>query len=114
MVAAASAAVAVPPVFGLSMMFDTTLLIRQINFYKSQLGIPDENSTEFRGMTSEMKLKIVKYCVATASELGHLLAAYTASSTAEEFARLIPVAGSVFAASISFTSTYWFLHNCLN
>ena len=98
---------------GLSVAFDAALLMKEINLYKSQLGIPGENSTEFQGMTSEMKAKILKYCVTSAVEIGRLLQPHIASSTAEEFARYIPVVGSVIAGGISFGSTYWFLHKCL-
>ena len=53
--ASASAAVAAIPAPGLSVVFDSALLMKEINFYKSQLGIPDENSKEFQGMNSEKK-----------------------------------------------------------
>ena len=113
MVAGASAAVAGVPLPGLSITFDVAVILREINLYKSQLGIPNENSTEFQGMTSEMKAKILKYCVTTALEVSHLLTPYAASSAAEEFVRFIPIVGSVIAGSISFCATYWFLDRCL-
>ena len=112
-VAAASAAVAVVPVPGLSLVFDFGLLINEMNLYKSQLGVPEENSEEFQGMTSHVKAKILKYCVTSSAQVKHLLRAYAASCTAEEFVRFIPVVGSFIAGSISFGSTYWFLHECL-
>ena len=113
MVAVTSAAVAVLPVPGLSIAFDAGLLMKEINFYKSQLGIPEENSTEFQGMTSEIKGKILKYCVTSAVEVGHLLQLHITSSTAEEIARFFPTLGNAIAGGISFASTYWFLYECV-
>ena len=98
---------------GLSVAFDAALLMKEINLYKSQLGIPGENSTEFQETTAEMKAKILKYCVTSAVEVGHLLQPHIASSTAEEFARFVPILGNAIAGGISFASTYWFLHKCL-
>ena len=114
MVAGASAAVAAIPVPGLSMTFDVGLVMNEIALYKSQLGIPDENSPEFQGMTSEEKANILKYCVTTAEQLGRLLKAYATSFVAEEFARFIPFVGSVIAGAISFGSIFCFLYKCLN
>ena len=101
-VAGVSATVAAVPVPGLSVAFDVGLLIKEINFYKFQLGIPDENSKGFQGTTSEVILK-----------MKHSFSAYVLGSTAEEFARFIPLLGSPIAGSLSFASTYMFLHECL-
>ena len=94
-------------------MFDFGLLINEINLYKSQLGIPEENSEQFQGITSDVKAKILKYCVTSSAQIKHLLRTYAASCTAEEFTRFIPVVGTFIAGSISFGSTNWFLHECL-
>jgi uncharacterized protein (DUF697 family) len=80
-----------------------------VNFYKSQLGIPDENSQEFRGLTQQTKEKILKFCLRSAIQFGSLFAVYIASATAEEFVRFIPLVGSAIAASLSFVSTFCFL-----
>ena len=114
MVAAASAAVAAAPVPGLSLAFDTALLIKEINFFKSQLSIPKENSEEFRRTTPEIKAKILKFCVTSAVQIGRLLIPYAASSAVEEVARYIPFVGNVIAAKISFATTIYFLNNCLS
>ena len=114
MVATASGPGALIPVPGLSMALDVVLLITEVKFYKSQLGLPDENSYEFENMTPEIKEKIQKFCLTSAVQLGNLIAAYTASFAVEEFTRFIPFIGSVIAASISFSSTYCFLQRCLN
>ena len=84
------------------------------SFYKSQLGLPDEDSFEFRKMTPENQEKVRKFCVTSAVQLASFLATYTAGSAVEEFARFIPFVGLAIAGGISFSSTYYFLHQCLN
>jgi hypothetical protein len=84
-----------------------------MNFYKSQLSLPEENSYEFKRMTPENQEKVRKFCVTSAIQMANLLAAYAASSAVEEATRYIPIVGSLIAGSISFSSTYYFLHECL-
>ena len=114
MVASASAAAAAVPLPGLSVAVDLALLTSEVSFYKSQLGLPDEDSFEFRKMTPENQEKVRKFCVTSAVQLASFLAAYTASSAVEEFARFIPFVGLAIAGGISFSSTYYFLHQCVN
>ena len=114
MVAGASGVGAVVPLPGLSVALDLALLAKEVNFYKSQLGLPEENSYDFCKLTPEIQEKVRKFCSTSAVQIGQLMAAYTASSTVEEFTRYIPFVGSVIAGSISFTSTYSFLHGCLD
>jgi hypothetical protein len=109
MVVAASAAVAALPLAltGLSILVDFGLLTYEVNFYKSQLGLPKEKSNEF--------LKnILKFCFTSAAELAKIFTAGDAGSALEEVTRFIPFLGSAIAGSISFGSTYYFLHQCLN
>ena len=113
-VAACSGAGGVIPVPGLSVAIDIGLLLNETRFYKSQLGLPDQNSDEFKMMTPEMQEKIRKFCVTSGVQIATLITAYGASSTVEEFARFIPFVGSVIAGSISFSSTFYFLQCCLN
>ena len=42
------------------------------------------------------------------------MAPYIVSSTAEKLAGYIPVLESIIAARISFGTTYYFLHGCLD
>ena len=118
MVAGLSGAGGAIPVPWLSEIVDVVLLKKTVNSYKSQLAIPEENSKEFHGLTPETKTRIKKYCITSASgtelgkEIGKLVAPYI--SNAEEFAGYIPVLGSAIAASVSFTTTYYFLHGCLD
>ena len=114
MVASASAAAAAVPIPGLNVAVDLALLTNEVAFYKSQLGLPDEDSYEFRRMSPENQEKARKFCVTSALQLGSFLATYTAGSAVEEFARFIPFIGLAIAGGISFSSTYYFLHQCLN
>jgi hypothetical protein len=65
-------------------------------------------------MTPENQEKVRKFCVTSAVQLGSFLANYAAGSAVEEFARFIPFIGLAIAGGISFSSTYYFLHQCLN
>ena len=85
-----------------------------MNFYKSQLGLFKEDSDEFQRMSPINQEKVRKFCLTSAVQIGQLLKCYTASSAVEEFTRYIPLLGSAIAGSISFSSTYYFLHQCLN
>ena len=113
MIASASAAAAAVPLPGLNVAVDLVLLTNEVSFYKSQLGLPDENSSEFKKMTPENQEKVRKFCVTSALQMATFLATYTAGSTVEEFARFIPLVGLAIAGGISFSSTYYFLHQCL-
>ena len=113
MVASASAAAAVVPIPGLNVAVDLALLTNEVSLYRSQLGLPDENSHAFQQMTPANQEKVRKFCVTSAAQIGSFLAAYTAGSTVEEFARFIPFIGLAIAGGISFSSTYYFLHQCL-
>ena len=109
MVAFASAAVAAVPTPGLSAAVDLTLITEEFNFYQSQIAFPQEDSEEFRRLTPEMRDQISKLCLTSTVQIANLLATYVASTTAEEYARFIPLVGSVIAGSLSFGSTYFIL-----
>ena len=114
MVASASAAAACVPLPGLNVAVDIALLRNEVSFYKSQLGLPDEESREFKKMTPANQEKVRKFYVTSAGQMASFLATYTAGSAMEEFARFIPFVGLAIARGISFSSTYYFLHQCLN
>ena len=113
MVASASAAAACVPVPGLNVAVDLALLTSEVSFYKSQLGLPDEESHEFQKMTPANQEKIPKFCVTSAVQLPSFLSTYAAGSGVEELARSIPFVGLAIAGGISFLPTYFFLHQCL-
>ena len=105
---------AVIPVPGLSIAADITLLTLEMKLYKSQLGLPEENSTEFQRMATENQAKVRQFCITSAATVAKYFVSYAASSAVEEVARFIPILGIAVAGSISFSSTYYFLHRCLD
>ena len=105
---------AVIPVPGVSIAADVTLLTLEMKLYRSQLGLPEENSPEFQRMTTENQSKVDQFCMTSAAQVIKHLASYAASSAVEEVARYIPILGSAIAGSISFSTTKYFLHRCLD
>ncbi len=96
-------------------MVDIILIGEELKFYKSQLGLPMENSKGFQMMTPENQVEFRKFCVTGTTEIGKLMAKYAATSLAvEEFSRYIPLVGMGIASSISVCTTYYFLKQCLN
>ncbi|XP_046844005.1 uncharacterized protein LOC124438055 [Xenia sp. Carnegie-2017] len=113
-IATASAVGALVPLPGLSIAVDLPLIASEVNFYKSQLGLPDENSHEFNMLTPSHQEKVRQLCFTSATQLATIMATYATSSTVEEFARFVPVIGSAITEEISFCSTYFFLRNCVS
>ena len=113
-VAATSGFGAVVPVPGLSVAIDLALLTKEVNFYRSQLGLPEENSSEFRKLNPKIQESVRKFCLTSAVQIGQLIAAYAASAAVEEVTKFIPLVGSFIAGTLSFTTTYCFLKICLN
>ncbi len=111
MVAGASAAGALIPVPGFSFKVDLVLLTREVNFYKSQLGLPEENSDDFRRLSLKTQEKVRKI---SAAQITDLLAGDNASCIVEETVRFIPLVGGLIAGSIAFPRIYRFLHQYLN
>ena len=104
---------AIIPLPGLSIAVDFTLLTTELNLYKSQLGLPEENSFYFRKMSPEIQEMVQKFSFTSAIQIANAVAAYGACSGVEEVARYIPILGSAVAGTISFSSTYYFLHRSL-
>ena len=98
------------PVPGVSIAADITLLTSEMKLYRSQLGLPEENSPEFLRMSIENQAKIRKFCITSVAEVIKLLISYAASSEVEVVAGFIPILGIAIAGSVSFSSTYYFLH----
>ena len=114
MVATLSLGGAIIPLPGLSIAVDFTLLTTELNLYKSQLGLPEEDSFNFRKMSPEIQERVRKFCFTSAIQIANLVAAYSACSQAEEVSRYIPILGSAVAGTISFSSTYYFLRDSLD
>ena len=114
MIAAASGLGAISQIPGLSVFVDLTLLTREIELYKSQLGLPEKNSNEYERMTEEMKRKTARYLFLTTIEIARLIAPYNAQAIFEEGVRLVPILGEFVKMSTSYAFTYHFLRYSLN
>ena len=88
-VATASAVAATVPLPGASVAADIALIKREIDFYKSQLGLPDEGSNRFSVLSfnTQSEIKALSTTLGTAIRIGGLVAAYSTESLVEEFAR---------------------------
>ena len=113
-IATLSLGVGVIPVPGLSIAADIKLLTREMELYRFQLGLPEENSPEFQTMTVENQAKFRQFCTTSAALVAERLISYAASSAVEEVARYIPIVGIAIAGSISFGTTYYFLRDSLD
>ena len=106
MVAAASAAATLVPIPGVSFAFDAALILKELSFYRSQLGFPGEGSNEFASLPFSTQENIHKACqTRTVAQLGGFLAAYTAEAALEEVTRFIPFVGLALASGMSFVTT---------
>ena len=65
MVASASAAATIVPIPGLSVAVDTALMRKEITFYRTQLGLPEEGSAEFANLQVNTQEKGRKMCLTT-------------------------------------------------
>ena len=113
--AAVSGTCGLLPIPGFNTVVDIALIRKTVNFYKTQLGLPEENSYEFSKLTTKTQKKIREFCVTSAVQIGNVVGTYgVKSAIASEVTHLIPLIGSLVAGSISFSSTYFFLNCCLN
>lgn len=110
-VASVSGAVAVVPAPGLSIAADFALIQREISFYRSQLGLPEEGSERFAMLSdnTEKEVKAIWATMTSVSHIGGLMAAYATEQAAEEVTRFIPFVGWLAAGALSFAGTYYFL-----
>ena len=111
-VASVSGAAAAFPVPGLSFAVDSALILNELSLYKTLLGLPETESSEFAKLHLATKKK-VRSLVTTAEELTGFLAPYFAGAAVEEFTRFIPVVGSAIAGGMSFGATYLALSDLL-
>ena len=86
MISAVAAAVPIP---GASVAVDIALIKTEIDFYKSQLGLPDEGSHKFSllSFNTQSEIKALSTTLGTAFRIGRLVAAYSTESVVGEFAR---------------------------
>ncbi|CAH3143457.1 unnamed protein product, partial [Porites evermanni] len=112
-VATTSGAVAAIPVPGLSFAVDAALILRELSWYRNQLGLPEIGSSEFVQLHFATKEKVLSVTLTTAAQLSPYFASYAASTAIEEFARYIPFIGVAIASGISFSATYYALSKLL-
>ena len=112
-VASASAAAALVPLPGLSFAVDAALILKELSFYRSQLGLPEIGSAEFAKLHLATKEKVVKVGLTTAAQLSGFLAPYAAEAAVEEAIRYIPFIGLAIAGGMSYGATYYALTQLL-
>ena len=113
-VASASAAAALVPIPGLSVAVDTTLILNEVSFYRSQLGLPEQGSAEFAQLHLATQTKVIEVVsLTTAAQLSEVLAPYAVEGAVEEATRFIPFVGLAIASGMSFGTTYYVLSQLL-
>ena len=110
-VATASAFAASVPVPGVSIAADIAIIKREIDFYKSQLGLPDGGSYRFSvlSLNTQSEIKALSTTLGTAMRIGGPVAAYSTESVVEELSRDIPLISIAMVSSLSYGATYYFL-----
>jgi len=114
MVAAASAVAAFVPVPGLSLAVDAKLILGELSFYRTQLGIPDKSTKEYKALPFSVQEKIGKVSLTTVAQLGGFLARYSAEAALEDVMRYVPILGLTIASGMSFVATCCALRKLLN
>ena len=114
-VATASAFAAAVPIPGASVAADIALMKREIDFYTTQLGLPDEGSYAFSllSLNTQSELKAFSLTVSTVTRIGELLEKNCTESVVLEFSRSNPFVGVATASSLSYGATYYFLSKLL-
>ena len=110
--AALSAACGLAPFPGLSIIVDIGLIQRETSLYRSQLGINkyEEMSAGFAALSL-----LSQHGPKTIAEMCKMYSTQAvAEQFAEEFARYIPIVGSIIASGLSFGCTYLTLRYYLN
>ena len=109
-VATASAFAAAVPIPGASVAADIALMKREIDFYTTQLGLPDEGSNAFSllSLNTQSELKAFSLTVSTVTRIGELLEKNCTESVVLEFSRSNPFVGVATASSLSYGATYYF------
>ena len=112
-VASLSGAAAAIPVLGLSFAVDTGLVLKELIFYMTQLGLLETGSPEFAKLRLPAKEKVLSNGRRIAAQLRGVLAPYVAEAAVEEVTRYVPVVGLVIASGMSFVATYFALSKFL-
>ena len=114
-VAIASAFAAAIPIPAASVVADIALIKSEVDFYISQLGLPEEGSNAFSllSLNTQSELKAFSLTVSTFTRIGELLEKNCTESVVRELSRSIPIIGVVTASSLSYGATYYFLSKWL-
>jgi len=113
MVATASAAAAVVPVPGLSIVVDSALILHEISCYRSQLCLPALETSDFLKLSVATQGRIREVSIQSTAQLFAFLAPYAVESSIEEYVRYVPFVGSAIAGGLSFAATFAALRGCL-
>jgi len=121
--AAVSAAVATPPIPGLSVMFDFSLTVGCVIFYKKQLGLDDESLARIAKihriplyvLQDELqKILPAHFFTAVPDFVISLVKRQAVGTATEEVLRYVPYVGSAICATVSFSIILSVLRNLLN
>jgi len=121
--AAVSAAVAAPPIPGLSVMFDFSLTVGYVLFYKKQLGLDDESLARIAEIhhiplyviqDELQKILPAHFFTAVPDFVISLVKRQAVGTATEEVLRFVPYVGSVICASVSFGIILSVLRSLLN
>ena len=121
-VASASAAVAAIPVPFLSLGFDATLVMTEVEFYRKQLGL-DQLSLQKLSQVYRIPMEKIEKELKEVFPMQHLNSLrrfvldfakkQAIGATTEEFARFIPYVGTAIASTLSFGVCYLVLYKIL-
>lgn len=121
-VSSASAAIAVIPVPFLSLGFDATLVMNEVEFYRKQLGL-DKNSLEKLSQVYRIPMQQIEEELNEVFPLQYLNSLrnfvlefakkQAIGATTEEFARFIPYVGTAIASTLSFSVCFIVLYKIL-
>lgn len=121
-VSSASAAIAVVPVPFLSLGFDATLIMSEVEFYRKQLGL-DQVTLQKLSQVYRIPMEKIEKELNEVFPLQYLNSIRTfvldfakkqaVGVTTEEFARYIPYVGTAIASTLSFGICYTILYKIL-
>lgn len=98
----------------MSTAVDIVLFLREIAFYRTQLGLPGVGSVEVKALELTTQVQVRSLWLTTTGEAVKYLLLYHTESAVEEVVRFaIPALGSVIASGMSFAATYLALKSYL-
>jgi uncharacterized protein (DUF697 family) len=122
LIASASAAVAAIPIPFLSLGFDATLVMAEVEFYKKQLGL-DQTALQKLSHVYRIPMQKIEKELNEVFPLHHLNSIrkcvldvakkQAVGATTEEFARYVPYVGTAIASTLSFGVCYIVLYKIL-